>query len=286
MSTGWVVVTGASTGIGRACALRLAARGTSVLAGVRSDDDGQRLVEAAGEAKDRLVPLRLDVTDADSIAQAVTAVAERLDGAPLLGLVNNAGIALGGLQEFMPHAVWQRQFDVNVFGVINTTRALLPLLLAAKGRVVNISSVGGIIASPFMGPYHASKFAVEAITAGLRMELRPFGVWAACVEPGAVKTEIWRKADTLIDEIKGELSAEALQRYRAGLAAMEHFTTDAAKRGVSPDAVAKRVEHALLAPRPRARYLVGTDAHLMVLFHWLLPTRWFEALVAKLTSRA
>ncbi|MEM6992789.1 MAG: SDR family oxidoreductase [Myxococcota bacterium] len=278
----WVIVTGASTGIGRACALRLAARGTHVLAGVRKPADGERLVEAADG---HLTPLIVDVAHDDSIAAAAVEIEKHVGDDALVGLVNNAGIAVGGLQETMPRAQWQRQFDVNVLGVTEMTRTVLPHLLASRGRVVNISSAGGRVASPFLGPYHASKFALEAITDGLRMELRPFGVWAACVEPGAVKTEIWGKGNALIRELSETLPPETLARYEAGLASVEAFTRSAAQRGVAPDAVAKKVEHALFASRPKTRYLVGTDAHIMVFMKWLLPDRWFEAAAAALVSR-
>lgn len=280
---GAVVVTGASTGIGRACALRMARGGATVFAGVRKLADGEPLVAQGGP---RVQPVLLDVTDADNIAAFAEALPDRLGDLPLTGLVNNAGIAVGGLQEYLPRSEWQRQFDVNVHGVIETTRALLPLLLKFKGRVVNISSMGGRVSSPYMAPYHASKFAVEAITDSLRMELRPFGVWAACVEPGAVKTEIWGKGNALIERLRNELPGEALERYDSGLAVMSKFTVDAAQRGVSADAVAEKVEHALLSGRPKTRYLVGRDANTMVFLKWLLPDRVFEAMVAAFMSRA
>jgi NAD(P)-dependent dehydrogenase (short-subunit alcohol dehydrogenase family) len=280
-----VVITGASTGIGRATALHLAGKGLRVLAGVRKPGDGEAVVKALG-SEDRaaggsIEPLIIDVADGDSIARAVAEVGERLGGSRLVGLVNNAGIALGGPQEHLALSEWRRQFEVNVFGLVDVTQQLLPHLLAARGRVVNISSMGGKVSTPFMAPYSASKFAVEAITDALRMELAPFGVWAACVEPGAVKTEIWKKADDQIVERKTELPAMEQQRYAELMTAMEKFTARAARTGVDAIKVARAVEHALLAKRPRTRYPVGPDAHVGIFLRWLLPDRAFEWLMGK-----
>ena len=280
-----VVITGASTGIGRAAALHLAGKGLRVLTGVRKPADGEAVAKAfAAEAHagaGSIEPLVIDVADGDSISRAVAEIGERLGGSRLAGLVNNAGIAVGGPQEHLALSEWRRQFEVNVFGLVDLTQRLLPHLLAARGRVVNISSMGGKVSTPFMAPYSASKFAVEAITDALRIELAPFGVWAACVEPGAVKTEIWKKGDELIAERKAELPAVAHQRYAALMTAMEKFTANSAKNGVEAIKVARAIEHALLARRPRTRYPVGPDAHVGMFLHWLLPDRVFEWLLRK-----
>ena len=280
-----VVITGASTGIGRAAALHLAAKGLRVLAGVRKTSDGEAVVNTFAAEKltgaGSIEPLVIDVADGDSISRAVGEVGERLGGSRLAGLVNNAGIALGGPQEHLALSEWRRQFEVNVFGLVDVTQRLLPHLLASRGRVVNISSMGGKVSTPFMAPYSASKFAVEAITDALRMELAPFGVWAACVEPGAVKTEIWKKGDELIAERKAALPAGAHQRYAELMIAMEKFTASAARNGVDAIKVARAIEHALLARRPRTRYPVGPDARVGMFLRWLLPDRMFEWLLRK-----
>jgi NAD(P)-dependent dehydrogenase (short-subunit alcohol dehydrogenase family) len=280
-----VVITGASTGIGRTAALHLAGKGLRVLTGVRKASDGEAVAKAFAAEKHAgsgsIEPLVIDVADGDSIARAVAEVGERLGGSRLAGLVNNAGIALGGPQEHLALSEWRRQFEVNVFGLVDLTQRLLPHLLAGRGRVVNISSMGGKVSTPFMAPYSASKFAVEAITDALRMELAPFGVWAACVEPGAVKTEIWKKADELMVERKTELPAEVQQRYAELMTAMAKFTATAAKNGVDAIKVARAIEHALLARRPRTRYPVGPDARMGMFLHWLLPDRMFEWLLRK-----
>jgi NAD(P)-dependent dehydrogenase (short-subunit alcohol dehydrogenase family) len=280
-----VVITGASTGIGRETALYLAGRGLRVLAGVRRAADGQALVDALGsEARARggsLEPLAVDVADGASISRAAAEVGERLGGARLAGLVNNAGIAVGGPQEYLPLEDWRRQFEVNVFGLVDTTQKLLPLLVRGRGRVVNVSSIGGRVATPMMGPYAASKFAVEGLTASLRHELRGVGVWAACVQPGMVRTEIWKKGDEQIAQQKTSLPAEARERYAPQVAALERFTSSGKTKGIAPVKVARAIEHALFAARPRTRYPVGPDARMLVMLQWLLPDRAFEWLVRK-----
>ena len=272
-----VLVTGASTGIGRACALRLAKAGHRVFAGVRKDADGVRLVSDGGSG---IEPILIDVADERSIGAAHDKVRAGLGEHRLAGLVNNAGIAVAGPQETLALADWKRQFDVNVFGAVETTRTFFGLLQEARGRVVNISSVGGRIATPFMAPYSASKFALEAVTAGLRLEIRPLGMWAACIEPGAVKTEIWKKGTQQIDDLKDNLPAPVRDKYKSAITGMEKFTSSANERGVSADRVAKAVEHALFARWPRTRYPVGPDARILIALRWLLPDALFDRLLA------
>lgn len=170
---------------------------------------------------------------------------------------------------------------MNVFGLVDVTQKLLPQLLASRGRVVNISSIGGRVATPMMAPYAASKFAVEALTDALRMELRQFGVWAACVEPGMVKTEIWKKGAAQLDKYEAEHSEEANARYAELSAAMRRFTASGMSKGVEAIKVARAIEHALLARRPRTRYPVGPDARMLVVLRWLLPDRALEWLMRK-----
>ncbi|MCX4239129.1 SDR family oxidoreductase [Paraliomyxa miuraensis] len=279
-----VMITGASTGIGRATALHLAGKGLRVFAGIRKPADGEALVKALGGegAGGSIEPLVVDVAEGDSIASAVTELSERLEGSRLIGLVNNAGIAVGGPQEFMPLEEWRRQFEVNVFGLVDTTQKVLPYLMRSHGRVVNIGSIGGRVATPLMGPYAATKFAVRAITDALRMELRPFGVWAACVEPGAIKTEIWKKADEQIADYAANTPAEEQARYQPGFEALIRFSARGAKQGAEPIAVARKVEHALLASRPRTSYLVGVDAHVLATLRWLLSDRALEWVMGKM----
>src|SRR2546423_5111505 len=180
-----VVVTGAWTGIGRACALRLAASGFDVLAGVRKEEDGERLREAAG-SNGSLTPLRLDVIDADSVREAGATVDERTGARGLAGLVNNAGVGTGGPLEFIPLDDVRRQFEVNLIGQIAVTQAMLGQLRRARGRIGNMGSSGGRTPPPFAAPYAASKAALRATAGSLRRELRPWGIWVATVQPVAI----------------------------------------------------------------------------------------------------
>lgn len=271
------LVTGASTGIGRASALRLVAGGWTVLAGVRDPAAGERLAEQA--ASERLVALELDVTDDAHRAGAVARVAERAGPGGLDALVNNAGIAVGGPLELISEEDLRRQFEVNVFAQVALTRALLPALRRASGRIVFVSSIGGRVSTPFIAPYAASKHAVEAIADALRVELRTSRVQVALVEPGSVATAIWDKAreDTDSFTVPPELERE----YGHVPAAMRKTIEQTAGRGVAPEAVASVIERALTASRMRTRYLVGTDARVQLLLARMLPDRLFDRLLQR-----
>jgi NAD(P)-dependent dehydrogenase (short-subunit alcohol dehydrogenase family) len=277
MSERVVVVTGASTGIGEACARMLADRGFRVLAGVRKDEDGER-VRAAGE---RIEPVRLDVTDEASIAAA----AQRVGDAPLAGLVNNAGISVSGPLEFVPLDEWRRQLEVNVIGQVAVTQALLPALRRARGRIVNIGSVGGRVAVPLLSPYAASKFAMEGISDSLRRELRGQGVHVSIVEPGSIATRIWEKGVAAADGLREQAPPEAEEVYGPLIEALRKEAASTAERAIPPEAVAKVVLHALTADRPRVRYVVGRDAKMRIRAAGLLPDRAFDALVARALQR-
>jgi NAD(P)-dependent dehydrogenase (short-subunit alcohol dehydrogenase family) len=268
-----VVVTGASSGIGEACARVLAARGLRVLAGVRKDEDAER----AGGLHERIEPVKLDVTDESSITAAV----QQLGVAPLDGLVNNAGISVSGPLEFVPLDEWRRQLEVNVIGQVAVTQAFLPALRRAKGRIVNISSVGGRVAVPLLSPYNASKFAIEGLSDSLRRELRPLGVQVALVEPGAIATEIWRKGTATAADLLADAPPEAVEVYGPTIAAIRAQAGEATDRAIPPEEVAKAVEHALTAPKPKTRYVVGSDAKQRILASALLPDRTFDALMAR-----
>ncbi len=277
------LITGASTGIGRVTTLRLARAGWRVLAGVRDPGAGERLLEQAPAGQ--VIPLILDVTDAGQIEQARARVREETSptgGSPagcLDALVNNAGIGVGGPLELLSPEDLRWQFEVNVFGQVAVTRALLPALRAARGRIVLLSSIGGLVSVPFNGPYAASKHAIEALGDALRGELYSSNVGVSLVEPGAVKTPIWGKAQ----ETAGawEIPAELRQEYGRVPAAFAKLLADTERRGVTPEQVAATIERALTARRPRARYLVGRDARGMVLAHSLLPTRVFDRVLRR-----
>jgi NAD(P)-dependent dehydrogenase (short-subunit alcohol dehydrogenase family) len=246
------VVTGASSGIGQACAVRLGRRGWRVFAGVRRDEDAERIAGLA----ERIEPVRLDVTEPASIAAA----AERLDGEALAGLVNNAGIAIAMPLEFLPLDELRRQLDVNLVGQLAVTQALLPHLRRARGRIVNVGSIAGRSALPFLGAYAASKHALEAVTDVLRVELRPFGIEVAIVEPATIATPIWSKGAELLQRILADLPESVTELYGGRMAAFGKAAAAASRRAEAPELVAGAVERALTAGRPRTRYLVGRDA--------------------------
>jgi NAD(P)-dependent dehydrogenase (short-subunit alcohol dehydrogenase family) len=270
-----VVVTGASSGIGRATAFYLAEQGFEVLAGVRKEADADSLREEAKETGGRLSPLMIDVTDAESISQAKATVEEAVGERGLAGLVNNAGIPVGGPLEFLPLDDLRRQLEVNLIGQVGVIQALLPLLRKGHGRIVNITSIGGRLAHPFMGPYHASKFGLEAITESLRMELQPWGIWVAAVEPGNVATRIWGKGENEVASFRAK-APEAEGLYSNAIDAFEAMIKTLDGAGFSPEKVAKKVAHALTARRPKPRYLVGADARGMLTARGLLSARAFD----------
>ena len=274
-----VLITGASTGIGAACAIRLAAAGMHVYAGVREDAAGAAL-RAQNAAL--ITPLHLDVTDADSIAAAVATLDAQLGAAGLNGLVNNAGIAIGGPLEVLPMHEIRRQFDVNVFGALAVTQAFLPQLRRARGRIVNMGSIAGRIALPFLGPYCMSKSALRAMTHALRLEVDACGIDVALVEPGAIATPIWKKSNAAADVMQATLQNDTLTHYSRHLEGIRRVIAKAEEQAISADAVARAVEHALTAAHPKTEYLVGNDARMRAAINAVLPQflqdslhRWF-----------
>ena len=274
MASGTVVVTGASTGIGRATALELHTLGFDVLAGVRSDEDAERL-RAHG-----LSPLGLDVTDAASIAAAAAEVESVVGADGLAGLVNNAGIAAAAPIEFLPIAELRRVLEVNLIGQVAVTQAFLPLLRIAEGRIVNMGSIGGRVALPLMGPYAASKFALEGVSDSLRRELYGQGVDVVVIEPGGIKTPIWEKGVATAEQLADAMPPEGERLYGGLIASMREQTRRVAEeRGVPPSDVASVVGTALTAARPRTRYVVGRDAKLRAAVAKRLPDRLFDWLL-------
>jgi NAD(P)-dependent dehydrogenase (short-subunit alcohol dehydrogenase family) len=252
-----IVVTGASTGIGAACAQYLDQRNFRVFASVRKQADADRI---AALGSTRLEPLFLDVTDAESIAEAARKVDSSLAGAGLAGLVNNAGISLDVPLECVDIGALRHQLEVNSVAPVAVTQAFLPLLRRARGRVVNVSSVNGRVASPFSGPYCMSKFALEAFTDCLRQELATWGMHVASVEPGAIDTAMWDKARQA--DWTAEAKEQELELYGKAYQAFRKFEEQNATGAVPCDAVSQAILHALTASRPRTRYLVGRDARL------------------------
>ena len=271
------VITGASTGIGRACAEHLDSLGHRVFAGVRSDSAVEELRAAGSE---RLTPLRIDVTDAGSIAAAAEAT-EAIGSGGLDGLVNNAGIAVASPMEFVPIDELRRQIEVNLIGQVAVTQAFLPLLRRSRGRIVNVSSIGGLVASAFFGPYNASKYGLEAVSDSLRQELRPWGIEVIVVEPGPIATPIWEKGVATADEMIAGARSDQLTLYEKQIEAMRGAARQASERGSPPEKIARVIEKALTARRPRTRYLVGAPARVQFLASRALPTRAFDRMVTR-----
>lgn len=271
-----VLITGASTGIGRETALLLDRAGWIVFAGVRRAVDGEQL---AAEASERLIPVLLDVTKPEQIDAAAVLVAERMGAAGLAGLVNNAGIASAAPLEFVPIDDFRHQLEVNVVGQLAVTKAVLPLLRLAKGRIVNVTSIGGLIAGQMLGPYNASKFALEALTHTLRQELAPWGIRSIAIEPGQIATPIWSTSSASADRMLEPVRAEVTRLYGGQIETAQRMAVNAAKNGLPPIEVAKVIETALSARRPKTRYPVGTDAKIGAAVIARLPDRTRDRLL-------
>jgi NAD(P)-dependent dehydrogenase (short-subunit alcohol dehydrogenase family) len=269
-----ILVTGASTGIGHATALRLAEAGFTVFAGVRKESDARD--------KDALHanihPVLLDVTNAQSIANAIDAIRE--SGLQLFGLLNNAGIAVGGPLEYLPVDDLRRQFEVNVFGTIAVTQAAIPLLRATRGRIVTIGSISGRFGAPFVGPYAASKAAVAVLVDSLRLELAPFGIATVLFEFAAVKTPIWEKGRALKDELEGRLPERAQRDYAPFIEAMIRQIGHEERGGLDPSLIANAILTAFTATSPRARYVIGRQAKIQAAVA-LLPHKTRDNMIRK-----
>lgn len=276
---GAVLVTGASSGIGEATVLALAAAGHHALAGVRRDEDGERLrAQAAG----RLTPVRIDVTDPAGVEAALARAGELTGGEGLAGLVNNAGIGVASPVELLGADRLRRQLEVNVLGPHQVTRAALPLLRAGRGRIITIGSIGGELAMPFAGALCASKAAVASLTHALRMELAPEGLPVVLIEPAAISTPA---VDALEREIAPTIAGfddAARTRYAKPFATAMARAVAHERAGSPPSVVADAVVHALRAPRPKARYRVGKGARPMAVGARMLP----DAVLDRLRLRA
>jgi NAD(P)-dependent dehydrogenase (short-subunit alcohol dehydrogenase family) len=285
-----VLVTGASKGIGEACALRLARDGYRVYAGVRRQQDGEALIRVGGAD---IVPLLIDVTSPDQIRDAVARIDEETGRRGLPALVNNAGVAIAGPMEYLPIEELRRQMEINFIGQIAVTQACLPLIRRAResgmddrraGRIVFMSSISGLTALPFVGAYASSKFALEAASDSMRVELRPFGIRVILVEPGVISTPIWETSRQAGQRNIERMPEEARKHYGQVLEALDRRITRG-MRGLPPEKVADVVARALTGRRPRARYLVGLDARARLVADRLLPTPWMDWIVHKALSR-
>ncbi|MGD0462789.1 MAG: SDR family NAD(P)-dependent oxidoreductase [Tepidisphaeraceae bacterium] len=275
-----VLVTGSSTGIGRACAIHLAQTGFSVIAGVRRPSDGQQFQALCKNLRS----IQLDITLGASIAAAVNQIAEITGESGLAAIVNNAGIGVHGPVEFVSVEDWRRQFEVNVFGQVAVTQALLPMLrrhVAAQGhgsgRIVFIGSIAGRVTIPTLGPYSASKCAIAAVAAALRLELRDQGIFVSLLEPGAIQSEIWRKGDETAAAIPPDSAAGQL--YGRQIDAVVRTSRKSAASAIGADRVARLVHRCLTARRPPIHKTVGRDAMSAVIVKWLLPEKWFDKIL-------
>ena len=278
IENGAVLVTGASTGIGRATALHLDAGGYRVFAGVRRDEDGASVRAACS---DRLTPVIIDVTDRDSIVAARERAEETVGEGGLAGLVNNAGIANAGPVEHLPVEEFQRVLDVNLTGQYAVTQEFLPLIRRGEGTIVFITSIGGLIASPFMSPYHAAKFGVEGLADSLRRELKPWQIDVVVIEPGSIATPIWEKGTATFEAQQPAMGPDLERLYGKQMEAMKAAIVDTAERGIEPDRVAKVIERAIASRKPKTRYLVGVDAKLMRRISRLIGDRNFDRLMRR-----
>jgi len=256
--------------------------GWTVFAGVRNPEAGRDLVRAASGAG-RLEPVELDVADQESIEAARAVVAEQSEAEGLRGLVNNAGIGVGGVWEFVSLDDLRRVLEVNVTGQVAVTQAMLPLVRSGAGRIVFTSSDNGRWAPPYMGPYAASKFALEAVADSLRLELRRSGVGVSVLEPGSIKTAIWDKGLHEVDELD---LPEQSERLYGDVPGMLRGAFEAGKKNAIPaDRVADAIHHALTASRPKTRYRVGRDAKAMILLRAVLPDRVFDSALTRAMRR-
>jgi NAD(P)-dependent dehydrogenase (short-subunit alcohol dehydrogenase family) len=255
-----VVITGASSGIGQACAVHLDALGWRVFAGVRRDVDGDALQR---EASERLTPIRLDLTDGDSVRGAIQLISGAVENDGLDGLVNNAGIAYGGPVEYLDLARLRETFEVNFFGLLALTKGLIPLLRRTHGRIIMMSSISGMAAAPFLSPYSSSKFAVEALSDALRLELQPWGIKVIVMQPGGIDTPIWDKGRATLSTLFGDESGEGRRLYGDMLDSMSGMIRP---HGSPAADVARAVAQALSSHEPRTRYRIGLDGKLAGVF--------------------
>jgi NAD(P)-dependent dehydrogenase (short-subunit alcohol dehydrogenase family) len=275
----WVVVTGASSGIGRATVGRLARAGYGVVATVQTDADVPSLAEELG---DGAAVIRLDVRDDQAVAEMGDRARQCVGQGGVWGLVNNAGVAVPGPIEALGAAEWRDQLEVNLVGAMGMVRALLPMLRQSRGRIVNVSSDSGYLATPLLGAYCASKFAMEGASDSLRRELQPHGVKVSLVEPGPIATPIWDKGFELADELLRQAGPSVAEVYGGQMERGRQFARQCVEEALPADRAAAVIERALSSRRPKARYAVGLDARMQ----WLT-TRWLPSWVMdRLIARA
>jgi NAD(P)-dependent dehydrogenase (short-subunit alcohol dehydrogenase family) len=274
-----VVITGASSGIGRACAIGLADAGFQVFAGVRKQADGDALKELTTGT---LIPLLIDVTNAATVKAAADEVAAAVGANGIAGLINNAGIGVTWPMEAIPTDVLRKQYDINVFGHVTVIQTFLPLLRLAAGRIVNIGSIGDRLTMPFGAPLTSSKWAFASITEGLRLELRPWGIHVILIEPATIRTEAVDKMEGDAERTLSQFSEIERERYAAAYRSMTQRTLARERTGSNPDVVAKTVIRALSTTKPKTRYLVGKHARTLAIIARLAPDSLFDQIRLRL----
>ncbi|MCF6470607.1 SDR family oxidoreductase [Nonomuraea sp. MG754425] len=267
-----IVVTGASTGMGASAARELARQGFHVLAGVRRDRDADAIRTTGVE------PIMLDITEPEQVRALAARVTD--DPRPLHALVNNAGIQVNAPVEALPMAQWRWVFEVNLFGHIAVTQALLPALLHGRGRVINISSIGGKAAMPTYGAYAGAKFALEAVSDALRREIAPLGVQVVVIEPGGVRTEMAARGIATANRLAAQMTPEQDRRYGSLVQATNTLMATGTASGVTADAAARVIAKAVTTRKPRTRYTIGRDAALITRLTRILPDRTLDRVIA------
>ena len=266
MASKAVLITGSSTGIGKAAALLLDRRGLKVYACVRKEADGEALRK---EATGALTPVILDVTKADTIAASRGLLERELAQTGLGALVNNAGIAVTAPLECIPLDDLRWQFEVNVFGQIAVTQAFMPLIRKAAGRVIFVGSLGGWVAPPLQGPYCGTKFALEGFCDAMRVEMADSGISVSLVKPGAIATPIWERGADISRGVIDRIAPDLLEPYRPAMERLRAAVGDTVAHAIPPEAVAEAIFEAVTVSKPRARYLVGSDAKVARYFRML-----------------
>ncbi|WP_413943755.1 SDR family oxidoreductase [Bdellovibrio sp. HCB-162] len=271
-----VLITGASSGIGYALTESFLQKGDTVWAGVRKPETLKSLQE---KYPTLLKVLKLDVTSAADIESAWQTISSQKSDKKFI-LVNNAGVAVGGPIESLPSLEWKNLFDVNVLGLVAMTQKFLPRLRETQGRIVNIGSISGRIATPYLAPYCSSKFAVRAITDSLRREMRSLGVKVILIEPGPIQTPIWEKSIEHSQDLKKHISGEQMKIYGSAIEALTSAVEDVARSAVPVSWVTDKVLHAVNAPNPKAYYLIGKGICFQAFLAKHLPVKWLDALLA------
>jgi NAD(P)-dependent dehydrogenase (short-subunit alcohol dehydrogenase family) len=273
-----ILVTGASSGIGWATSLELAEKGWRVFAAVRKEADAKKLRDASSG---KITTVIMDIVDYESVKRGAMEIEKALGGAGLDALFNNAGISVQGPLEIIPIELFEQQIRVNVFGHVFVTQTFLPLLRKAQGRIVFTSSESGRMTLPLMAPYSASKFALEAVANALRIELRPWKIRISSVELQTIKTPMWEKIDTSTEKLIASLPQQARDLYRNELKTLSVFPKWQAEMGISMKKAVRVIIRALSVRSPKARYLVGYEARLLVYSHAITPTWMMDWIASK-----